>query len=206
MQVIGLLGGVASGKSLVARQFVELGARIVDADAAGHRALRLPQVEAHARQRWGERVFGPDGHLDRARIAEIVFAPGETGRKELETLEQWTHPEIERQLRAELDRLAASGVKAAVLDAAIMFEAGWHRLCDWLFFVDMAEAQRLAWAKTRGWTEEQWRARESAQQPLETKRQAAHAVIDNSGTPDQTQSQVERWWQIIAAGGSAPQK
>ena len=76
MRIIGILGGVASGKSLVAQQFGRLGAGVLDADQAGHEALRLPHVEAAVRQRWGEAVFGTDGRIDRARLAESFLPPG----------------------------------------------------------------------------------------------------------------------------------
>ena len=73
MRIIGITGGVASGKSLVAEQLAALGAGVLDADRAGHEALRLPQVKAAARQHWGDAVFGPDGRIDRAKLARIVF-------------------------------------------------------------------------------------------------------------------------------------
>ena len=81
MRILGLLGGVASGKSLVARQLGELGAVVLDANRAGHEALRLPSVEAAARRRRGDAIFGPDGHIDRARLASIVFAPPPRGQR-----------------------------------------------------------------------------------------------------------------------------
>ena len=81
MKILGLLGGVASGKSLVARQLAELGAVVLDADRAGHEALRLPCVEEAARQRWGDAVFGPDGHIDRARLARSSSPHPPTGQK-----------------------------------------------------------------------------------------------------------------------------
>ncbi len=105
MKILGLLGGVASGKSLVARQLAELGAVVLDADRAGHEALRLPNVEAAARQRWGDAVFGPDGHIDRSRLAKIVFAPPPDGPKERKYLEELTHPEIGRRLAAQAEAL-----------------------------------------------------------------------------------------------------
>ncbi len=69
MKTLGLLGGVASGKSLVSKQLAEMGALLLDADRAGHEALRLPEIEAAARQRWGDAIFGNDGHIDRSRLA-----------------------------------------------------------------------------------------------------------------------------------------
>ena len=103
MKILGLLGGVASGKSLVARQLAELGAVVLDADRAGHEALRLPGVEAAARRRWGDAVFGQDGHIDRSRLAKIVFAPPPDGPKERKFLETLTHPEIGRRLAAQVE-------------------------------------------------------------------------------------------------------
>ena len=105
MKILGLLGGVASGKSLVARQLAELGAVVLDADRAGHEALRLPRIEEAARQRWGDAVFGPDGHIDRSRLAKIVFAPPPDGPRERKYLEELTHPEIGRRLSAQAEAL-----------------------------------------------------------------------------------------------------
>ena len=101
MKILGLLGGVASGKSLVARQLAELGAVVLDADRAGHEALRLPAIEEAARGRWGDAVFGSDGHIDRSRLARIVFAPPPDGPRERKFLEALTHPEIGRRLAAQ---------------------------------------------------------------------------------------------------------
>jgi dephospho-CoA kinase len=202
MQIIGLLGGVASGKSLVARQLAELGACVLDADRAGHEVLRLPEVETAARARWGNRVFTPDGHIDRRRLAGIVFAPAPGGPLEREYLEQLTHPDIGRRLEQQIREVAAAGAPAAVLDAAVMLEAGWEHLCDHLIYVDVPRAMRLERARGRGWSEEDFTARENAQQPLDRKRGCADLVIDNSGTPEQTRVQVEQCWRRIR--GASP--
>ncbi len=192
MQIIGIVGGVASGKSLVAGQFARLGAGVLDADRAGHEALRLPAVEAAARQRWGEAVFA-DGRIDRARLARIVFAPGPEGRREREYLEQLTHPEIARLLREQADALAGQAA-VGVLDAALLFEAGWDQFCEKTVFVEAPREARLARAVARGWGEAEFTAREAAQESLDRKRTRADAIIDNSGSPQRTQAQVEQFW------------
>jgi len=197
MRVIGLLGGVASGKSLVGRQLADLGAGVLDADRAGHEVLKLPEVEAAAIQRWGGAVFGPDGHIDRRRLAEIVFADPPGGPRERRFLEELTHPRIGRQLLLEAAAMEAEGKPAAVLDAPLLLEAGWGKLCRVLVFVDAPGEVRLARAKARGWTEEQFAARERAQQHVDVKRRRAHVVIDNSGTSEQTLAQVERFWRSL---------
>ncbi len=197
MHVIGILGGVASGKSLVARQLADLGAGVLDADRAGHEVLRLPRIEAAVRKRFGEAVFGPDGRVDRARLAKVVFAgsPDRTGKRK--HLEQLTHPEIGRLLRQQAEALESAGTAVAVLDAPLLLEAGWDRLCERLVFVDVPRQVRLSRATARGWSEEDFAAREGVQESLDLKRGRADAIIDNSGSPEQTQAQVERFWHSL---------
>src|SRR5215813_7432422 len=123
MKLIGLLGGVASGKSTVAEMFRQLGAEILDADRAGHEVLRLPSVRAAIGGRWGSAVVGPDREIDRAALAKIVFAPPPVGPTQLAELERITHPEIAKRLMAEIDNLDRQGVKIAILDAPVLLKA-----------------------------------------------------------------------------------
>jgi dephospho-CoA kinase len=191
------LGGVASGKSFVARRLEELGAARLDADGAGHEVLRTTEVEAVARVRWGNAIFGPDGRIVRKALAAIVFEPTDRGRKELTYLEQITHPRIGERLRAQAEAAGVQGVKALVLDAPVLLEAGWDALCDHLVYVDASEALRLARARGRGWTEEEFRRREGAQVDLAEKRARADFVVDNSGAPENTISEVDRFWRSV---------
>jgi len=197
MHIIGILGGVASGKSLVARQLAELGAGVLDADGAGHEVLRLPKVETAARERWGPAVFDAEGHVDRARLAKIVFADSPEGPKEREYLERLTHREIAGLLEQQAKILAASGTPVAVLDAPLLLEAGWDKLCRTLIFVDAPRPVRLARAKSRGWTGEDFAAREGVQESLDSKRSRADVEVDNSGSPERTQAQIERFWRSL---------
>jgi dephospho-CoA kinase len=197
MHVIGLLGGVASGKSLVARELTRLGAGLLDADRAGHEVLRSNRVETAARQQWGPTVFGADGRIDRAKLARIVFADPPDGPRQRKYLERLTHPEIGRLLRREADNLAAGGRQAAVLDAPLLLEAGWDHLCNTLIFVDAPRELRLARARRRGWTEEDFDRREDAQESLDLKRERADVIVDNSGSPQHTRVQVERIWRSL---------
>jgi len=194
---IGILGGVASGKSLVAGMFVDLGAGLLDADRAGHEALGLPAVEAKARQRWGEAVFGPDRRIDRGKLAEIVFSPPPEGPVEREFLEQLTHPEIARLLARRAEELAAAGTPLVLLDAPLLLEAGWDKLCEKLIFVDAPREERQRRAKARGWSMEEYAARENAQMSVDVKRDRADVIVDNSGSPEQTRTQVQRVWQSL---------
>lgn len=194
MHIIGLVGGVASGKSFVAQQFIQLGAGLLDADRAGHEVLRLPEIEAAARARWGDGIFADDGHIDRARLAAIVFASGPIGTRERKHLEQMTHPEIALRLQQQAEALAAAGKPAAVLDAPLLLEAGWADWCHTLIFVDCPSNTRLARAMARSWSQEEFTAREDAQELLDRKRTRADAIIDNSGPSERTRAQVEQIW------------
>lgn len=194
MKRIGVIGGVASGKSLVTRLLAELGAGVFDADRVGHEVLRTKEIEEAVRQRWGPDVFGPDGHVDRSRLAAVVFAGDPAASLERKQLEQLLHPEIGRRLASDAERMAAEGLPAAVLDAPLLVEAGWKRYCDWLVFVDAPRHLRLARARARGWSETEFAAREGVQDSLDLKRKHADVIVDNSGSPDRARAQVEQFW------------
>ncbi len=194
MRILGIIGGIASGKSLVAQQFAALGAGVLDADRTGHAVLRLPHIEAAVRRRWGEAVFGPDGHIDRERLAQMIFAPGEKGGKDRKFLEQLTHPEIARRIWRQTGPMTAAGAPWVVLDAALLLETGWDQWCEKVVFVDAPEELRLQRAIARGWDKEGFKAREGVQESLERKRSRADVIIDNSGPPERTQAQVEQFW------------
>jgi dephospho-CoA kinase len=196
--VIGLAGGVASGKSLVARQLADLGAGLLDGDRAGHEVLRQKEVEQAAHERWGDKVFDAAGRVDRAALAGIVFAPPPAGPLELQFLEQLTHPKIGALLRRQAAEMAATGnCPALVLDAAVMEKAGWDQMCDTVIYVDAPRDVRLARARARGWSEEQFNTREAAQAPLDAKRSRADFVIDNSQDPEHTRDQLTSIWRRL---------
>ncbi len=197
MLVIGILGGVASGKSLVSGELARLGAGVLDADSVGHEVLRMPAIVAAARQRWGEGIFAADGQIDRKRLARLVFSPSPEGSRQRKYLEELTHPEIRRLLRQEARRMSEAGKVAAILDAPLLLEAGWDKFCGKLIFVDAPRELRLQRALARGWSEKEFAVRESVQEFLESKRGRADAVVDNSGSPEQTRDQVQRLWRSL---------
>jgi dephospho-CoA kinase len=197
MKIIGLLGGIASGKSMVAEQLASCGARVLNADTIGHEVLRQPKIEAAIRERWGNAVFGADGRIDRSQLARIAFAAPPDGPRDRAYLEQLTHAEIIPIIKEQLAALAGSAVKAAVIDAPLLVEAGLDKLCNKLIFVDAPAKVRLQRALARGWKKEDFAAREDAQKSLDFKRNHADATIDNSGSSEQTQAQVLRLWQTL---------
>ena len=196
MRVIGLIGGIASGKSLVARQLVDLGAGWLDADRAGHEVLELADVREAIRQRWGNEVFGADGKLSRPAIGRRVFG-AESATADREFLENVTHPRIGELLGRQAADLEAEGKQVLVLDAPLLIEAGWNEFCDKTVFVDAPREVRLQRARERGWSEAEFDAREAAQTSLDIKRKRADVILDNSGSAEATREQVERLWRSL---------
>jgi len=204
MILIGILGGVASGKSEVSSRLRSLGAAVLDADRVGHAVLREAEVRQAVQRRWGEAVLDAAGEIDRRKVAEIVFAAAPESKTELTFLEELTHPRIGQHLQEQLADLHREGVRAAVLDAPVMLKAGWDRMCQRIVFVDAPRDVRLARARQRGWTEADFAAREAAQEPLETKRSRADVTIDNSLTRQHLFAQVDRFWQSLFLVGERP--
>jgi dephospho-CoA kinase len=194
MLLIGIIGGISSGKSAVAAIFAEYGAAVLDADRAGHEVLGRPEVIQALVSRWGNSILDEARQIHRPAVANIVFAP-DAPAIELDYLEQITHPPLEGVLLERLAELRAQGVPAAVVDAALLVKAGWHRHCQKLVFVDVPRNVRWQRAAKRGWSEAQFEAREAAQGSLEERRRLADATIDNSGSIESTRQQVRACWE-----------
>lgn len=198
MLVVGIVGGIASGKSLVSSAFAQLGAEVIDADRLGHEVLGEAEVIEAAVQRWGEQVRNADGTLDRRAIASKVFGDTPEAARERAFLEELTHPRITARMRDRISRLATLGdTDVVVIDAALLLEAGWHECCDHIVFVDVPREERLRRARERGWSEAEFTAREQAQWPLSRKREQADIVLDNAGPPEQTIAKVEQIWRTL---------
>lgn len=195
MKTIGLVGGVASGKSRVGQMLVELGAGLLDADRASH-AVLADEAEVHAalRARWGDSVFLADGSVDRAAVAHRVFGQSETAAADRQFLEDLLHPRIRRRLEAERREMIAAGRPAIVVDAPLLLEAGWGAMCDIVLMVDASRETRLARARNRGWSEADFDEREAAQWPIAKKRDAADVVITNNGTEQRLRDAVRQFW------------
>ncbi len=200
MKTIGLVGGVASGKSLVGRMLVELGAGLLDADRTGHAVLADDaEVREAVHKRWGDSVLAADGSIDRSAVAKRVFAASEAGAADRKFLERLLHPRIRRRIMRERDQFAAAGKLAVVLDAPLLLETGWDPLCDLILFVEVPRQIRLERAKTRGWSEAEFARREAAQWPVEKKRAAASVVIANDGSEADLRAVVHDFWQRYIA-------
>ena len=197
MIVIGLTGGIASGKSTVARLLADRGARVIDADRLGHRAYQ-PGSAAHAAvaEAFGPDVVAADGHIDRKALGGKVF-----GRPDqLDRLTRIVWPEIRRLARQEIDRIAREAPDATVvLDAAVLLEAGWEDLVDeiWVTVVDRATA--IARAVARGGLDEKSAgARLDAQLSSREREARARVVIDNTGDLTALEARVDEAWRSLA--------
>jgi dephospho-CoA kinase len=198
MLVIGIVGGIAGGKTLVTGQLRQLGAEVVEADRLGHAVLEEPEVRQALVERWGDEVLDEQGRIDRKAVARRVFGWTPLAAEELAFLERLTHPRIGVRLRRIVKEWASRNVPVVVLDAPVLFEAGWDAFCDKIVFVETPRTVRQQRARQRGWTDDEFAAREAAQESLDEKRRRADWVIDNSRSPDDTFVQVREFWRSLA--------
>lgn len=176
--MIGLAGGIGSGKSTVARMLGELGCVVIDSDAEARRALQRAEVIAELVEWWGDAVLDAAGAIDRKAVARIVFADAEQ-RVRLEGL---IHPLIAESRASQIEEARAGGRPGAVIDAPLLYEAGLKGECDAVIFVECPFEARLARVREgRGWDERELRQREKAQIPLEEKRRRADYLVVNTG-------------------------
>jgi dephospho-CoA kinase len=227
--VIGLIGGIGGGKSRVASLLAEQGAFVIEADAVGHALLDQRPVRDLIVARFGTEILAPpsvgaagteleeteteedDGgatadetppSIDRRALGAIVFRQP-TALRQLEAI---LHPRMRRTFERAIARTIRRGqARGVVLDAAILLEAGWDKLCDWIVFVDAPRDQRLArLAAARGWTGEMLEAREASQWPLDRKRSLADVVVVNDAGPERLEAEVRRLSGTLLAPARPP--
>lgn len=189
-------GGIASGKSTISRLLVERGARALDCDRIAHEALETPAVEQQVRAAFGPAVFGPDGHVQRKALGEVVF----NDPAALLRLEQLVHPLVRERVQEALRSMrAADGAprQVAVIDAAV---ASKMRLLegdadyDVVLFVEVSPETRRRRAGERGWAPGELERREARQESLAVLRDRADVVIPNDGDLREAERHVERVW------------
>jgi dephospho-CoA kinase len=198
--VICLVGGIGSGKSLVAAALARHGGYVIAGDQLGHEALQQADIRACVVERFGSSIVKEDGSIDRRQLGRIVFGDAAA----LRALEALVFPWIGRRIGEEIAAAQATPeISFIVLDAAVLLEAGWNEPCSRLVFVDAPRDQRLKrLQEQRNWSEKEVLTREHAQMPLNEKQQRADAVVDNSGPPQAVERQVEdllRKWRLLPA-------
>ena len=179
MLVIGLTGSIGTGKSEAARQLEALGASIISADQVGHEAY-TPNTEAweHVVSAFGVEILQDDGEIDRRKLGTIVFSdPGQ-----LERLNQIMHPRMAQMVADKVEVLRGQGVEVVVVEAALLFEAGWDSLVEEVWTTDSPEQAVIERLKVRnGMSEEEARKRMSSQMGRTERLDRSDYVIENSG-------------------------
>ncbi|PHS17663.1 MAG: dephospho-CoA kinase [Blastopirellula sp.] len=193
--VIGILGGIASGKSQVAQMLAELGAEVLNADQVGHQVLLEPEIKSAIEKRFGSSVFDADQQIDRQRLAGIVFGEDQHSKQALLDLEKITHPAIGKKLAEKILEIRQNELTPAiVLDAPVMLKSGWNCFCDSILFVASEHQDRVGRAAERGWSQADFDAREANQEKLNEKQKMADYIIYNTGTIDELRQQVKQFW------------
>jgi dephospho-CoA kinase len=196
--VIGLAGGIGSGKSAAAAILADLGAAVINSDQLNHEELNQPEVLDTLREWWGDRVLRLDGTVDREEIREIVTSDPD----QRERLERLIHPRIARRRKQEMGRHERdSDVRAIVWDVPLLYEAGLAEQCDCVIFVEADEdvrAKRVG--RERGWPPDQLEALEKSQKPLDFKRTSADYRVDNNSDIDALRRQLEDVFHRILSG------
>ena len=190
--VIGIIGGIGSGKSSVAKWVAaKAGLSVIDADALGHAALRESHVIQALCDQFGLDIRGDDGQIVRSLLAKKVFGSDETHLSARHELERIVHPEIKKKIVEEIARAAGLGQSAVLLDAAVLLEAGWQDQCDLIVFVDTPDTIRLKRVQeNRGWTAEDLQRREASQWSLTRKQAAADLTVTNDRELDHSGRQL----------------
>jgi len=199
MLLLGLTGGLGSGKSTVAGMLHDRGAVVLDADAFAREAV-VGGSEGFRRvvQRFGSGVVGADGELDRAKLASIVFADPAS----LSDLEAIVHPEV-RRLMADGIQENLDADRVVVLVNPLLIEMGTHRDCDVVVVVSVAPETQVARSVARGMAEDDVRARIAAQLPLEERSRAADVLLDNEGSVEDLEREVDVLWRELMARAGA---
>lgn len=198
MKLVGLTGGIASGKSTVTKIFSELGATLLDADLIAREVVEPGTPALHAIAERFPRVVSADGTLDRAALGARVFSDS-TERLALNAI---IHPRIAEAFAAKTQALAGAGTKLVIYDAPLLVENRIHERMDEVIVVHVPRPVQLQRLIARdGLSAEQAEARLAAQMPLDDKLRVATHVIDNSGSPEATRAQVVALWEKLRGAG-----
>jgi len=176
--VIGILGGVCSGKSTVAAEFVKLGCRVIDADKIAHELLDKKNIKGKIIATFGQGILGSTGKVNRKKLADVVFVDSD----KLSLLNKMLHPLVLKRAEELIKQFNRQNqVKAIVLDMPLLVEVGWDKRCDKLIFVDCVWQLRADRAKKLGFYDEnQLKIRENLQNSLDRKVGLADNTIDNN--------------------------
>ncbi|MDE2939221.1 MAG: dephospho-CoA kinase [Chloroflexota bacterium] len=198
MLVIGLTGGIGTGKTEVSRLLEQLGATVINADQVGHEAY-TPHSEAWQEvvRTFGEDILQENGEIDRRKLGGIVFADPE----QLATLNGIMHPRMAAIVKEKLESLANQGTDVAVVEAAVLFEAGWDALVGEVWTTE-SQAERVVerLQQRNGFAPEEIRKRIASQMPAEDRARRADEVIANDGELEDLETAVREVWKRRVEG------
>lgn len=200
MIVIGLTGGIASGKSVISGMLEQWGAVVIDADRIGHEAF-LPDTDIWREvvAAFGSDILGENREIDRSKLADVVFRNPDA----LERLNRIMHPLMHQIAEKKIEALRDRGADIVVLEAALLIEAQWTDLVDQVWVVTAPESaviDRLC--NQKGFTEEQAKARIKSQMPSAERSRYADIVIENNSDLNSLREEVEGVWQRLRPSGS----
>ncbi len=196
--LIGIIGGIASGKSTVAREFGKLGCAVIDADQMAHAFLEEPVIRDEVVRLLGPGVVGPEGRLERRAVGQLVFADG----NKLAALNALLHPRVLERTESLIAQYQQDdAVAAIVLDMPLLVEVGWADRCDRVIFVDRVLCRRVAPAGPPGTlTEQEIKNRENFQISLDEKMKLADNTIDNNSELSTLVQQIKTIFSEIMNG------
>ncbi|MEJ2672611.1 MAG: dephospho-CoA kinase [Deltaproteobacteria bacterium] len=195
MLKIAITGGAGSGKSTVARMFKELGAEVLDADAAARDTVAVgAPAWQELRRLYGQEYFNSDGTLNRSKLAQRIFADPEARRR----LDALIHPLVAQELQAKMADLERRGVDLVLVEVPLLFETGREQSYDRIIVVAVPQAHQIRRLKSRDHRgAEEIRGILQAQWPLADKAARADFVVDNSGDLNATLKQVKKIWEKL---------
>ena len=195
--VIGILGGVGSGKSSVVRSVEGFRLHIVDADRIGHEVLTKPEIQSELRLAFGSQIFADTNTIERSQLAKLVFGESDESTANRTKLNEIVHPAIRKEILAQIDS-ASMDVDAVILDAALLLEGGWDASCNWLIFVDTPrELRQLRVRQNRAWAVDELNLREASQISVAVKKDRADFIVDNSGSIESAAQQMKHVFESI---------
>ncbi len=192
IKVIGIVGGIASGKSTISEMLGSLGADIINADKICHQLINTKDIALEITKRWGGHIRDNHGKIKRDALAEIVFS----NREEVIALNSIIHPKAIKIIESTIAKFRdEAATKAIVLDASLLVESNLTKICDMVVFVDTKESSCKARSiYSRKWSFDEITKREKFQGLLPQKREIADVIINNNQSKEDTLNQVKDFW------------
>lgn len=188
MKLIGLTGNIASGKSKISEYLKSKGFKIIDADSIGKSVLSFNNIKNKLVRTFGKDILENDGSINRRELGKIVFS----SKENLKKLNRITLPVLTKLIKKKINELKRKKVKYAILDAAILIEANWHKLVDevWVVYTD-PEIQLERLIKRENYSIDEAKNRINAQLSIEEKLKYADKIINNSYDWERTKEQID---------------